>query len=168
MAIDRASTLRARPTLPLRVAIAECLELVTSGGFSLDRALEQYRPRLGDPREQGFLQECVYGVLRHPFSLRARLADLLERPLRSRETLLECLLLAGVYQLREMSCPAHAVVNESVAACQLIDRGWAKGLVNAVLRKAQRQATALNSVTEAPEAPEALWNHPQWLIGKLA
>ena len=92
----------------------------------------------------------------------------LERPLRSRETLLECLLLAGVYQLREMSCPAHAVVNESVAACQLIDREWAKGLVNAVLRKAQRQATALNSVTEAPEAPEALWNHPQWLIGKLA
>lgn len=166
MAIDRASNPRARPTLPLRAAIAECLELVIAGGFSLDRALEQYRPRLGDPREQGFLQECVYGVLRHVFSLRASLADVLERPLRSRETLLECLLLAGIYQLREMSCPPHAVVNESVAACQLLDRGWAKGLVNAVLRNTERRGQALQA--GADEGPEAQWDHPQWLIGKLA
>lgn len=165
MAIDHASSAPPERGRPLRATIAECLALVLHDGVSLDRALQQHRVSLPDPREQGFLQETVYGVLRQVFRLRARLATLLRRPLRKRESVLECLLLAGLYQLREMAAPAHAVVNESVAACEALDRGWARGLVNAVLRNAERQRAA---DTGPATSPEAQWDHPQWLIGKLA
>ena len=38
-----------------------------------------------------------------------------------------------------MRIAEHAVINETVAACKQLKREWAKGLVNAVLRKVQRQ-----------------------------
>ena len=139
MAIEHGFSAPPERGRPLRATIAECLALVIHGGMSLDRALQQCRAVLPDPREQGFLQETAYGVLRQLFRLRARLATLLERPLRKRESVLECLLLAGLYQLREMAAPAHAVVNESVAAC-LTGESQSKSLPSSVMLPAHEDA----------------------------
>lgn len=163
---DLVADIRSGP--PLRAAIADCLDRVVNGGGSLDRALEQSRALLANPRDQGFLQECVYGCLRQLFSLRAQLGGLLQKPLRKKDAIVECVLLAGLYQLESMATPAHATINESVTACTALDRDWARGLVNAVLRNAQRRAAKPAEAGVAPESgDETRFNHPQWLIGKF-
>jgi 16S rRNA (cytosine967-C5)-methyltransferase len=165
MAIANASLPEASTTLPLRAAIADCLDRVIHGGGSLSREIEFSRQLIGDPREHGFFQECLYGTLREVFSLRQQLSGLMKKPLRKKELIIECLLLSGLYQLKAMSAPPHAVVNESVTACEALGRPWASGLVNAVLRNALRQSKAPTSPNELEN--EARWNHPQWLIGKI-
>ena len=95
--------------------------------------------------------ELTYGCLRHYFSLKAQIDPLLARPLRARDQDLYGLLLAGAYQLQRTRVPAHAALFETVAATELLGKGWAKGLINAVLRK-------------LPATPPARASeHPAWL-----
>ena len=163
MATARDSRGKSQP-LPLRAAIARCLEQVGMRGAGLDRALDESRPLLEHPRDQAFLQEAVYGTLRAWFSLRERLGQLISRPLRKRDAAVECLLLAGLQQLWGMSVPAHAVVDQSVVACRALGCEWAKGLVNAVLRRA---AQLPPTDPAALRAEEARFDHPVWLIEAL-
>lgn len=131
------------------------------GGAALDRALEESRPSVENPRDQAFLQEAVYGSLRRWFSLRARLRALLSRPMRKRDALVECLLISGIYQLWRMEVPAHAVVDQSVLACRALGHTWAKGLVNAILRK----AAELPPIVDMKNLDEETrFDHPQWLV----
>ncbi len=158
--------MKTAPAQSSRTLVAQIVAAVAHDGALLDRELEQARAALSDPRDQAFVQECAYGVLRHYFALRHRLGGLLERPLRKRDAVIEGLLLSGLYQLFELAMPAHAVVDASAQACRALDRAWATGLVNAVLRNALRQRDAYAPPGEG-EA-EACWNHPRWLIDAVA
>lgn len=149
-----------------RATVAQIVTAVAHEGALLDRELETHRSPAADPRDQAFVQECAYGVLRHYYALRHRLGGLLERPLRRRDAVVEALLLSGLYQLFELGTPAHAVVDASAQACRELDRAWAAGLVNAVLRNALRQRDAY--VAPGEDAGEAFWNHPGWLVDAIA
>ena len=99
--------------------------------------------------------ELTYGCLRHYFSLKAQIDPLLARPLRSRDGDVYALLLAGAYQLQRTRIPPHAALFETVSAAKLLGKPWARGLVNAVLRK-------------LPETPPAeATEHPAWLQQRL-
>ena len=147
---------------PNRVNVANILTAVVTHGHSLDDALDAMRAAT-PASEAAFIQECVYGVLRRIFQLKWRLKSLLKTPLRARDAVIEMLLLAGLYELDAMQTPPYAVVDQSVTACAILGREWAKRLVNAILRGALRQA---NTVAAAPPE-EVHWNHPQWLIDTL-
>ncbi len=149
----------------LRAIVAEALALVLDQGRGLDAAIEYLRGRVPEGQSRAFGQDCIYGVLRFGYRLQWQLSRLLTRPLRRRDGVLRALLLAGLYQLLHGQLPAHAAVAETVAACEPLDRSWAKGLVNAVLRNALRRREVLEQVPET--AIEAHWNHPQWLIAAL-
>jgi len=155
----------ARPLSP-RASIARIVARVAWDGALLDPALDAARTQLEDPRDQGFVQECAYGVLRHFHGLRHRLSTLLARPLRKRDAEIEALLLSGLYQLFELETPAHAVVDASAQACRELDRAWATSLVNASLRNALRRHADYIAPTSAD--PEAYWQHPRWLIDAIA
>ena len=105
--------------------------------------------------QTGLSLELTYGCLRHYFSLKAQIDALLAKPLRSRDQDVYGLLLAGAYQLQRTRVPPHAALFETVAAAQLLGKGWAKGLINAVLRKLP--ATPPGPATE----------HPPWLRRRL-
>ena len=98
--------------------------------------------------------ELVHGCLRHYFSLSAALDALLERPLRAKDLDVYCLLLVGAYQLQRMGVPAHAAVNETVAAVRPLGKPWAAGLVNGLLRR-------------LPPTPRDADEHPAWLRQKI-
>ena len=99
--------------------------------------------------------ELTYGCLRHYFSLKGQIDPLLAKPLRSRDGDLYALLLAGAYQLQRTRIPPHAALFETVSAAKLLGKAWARGLVNAVLRK-------------LPETPPAgATEHPGWLQQRL-
>jgi 16S rRNA (cytosine967-C5)-methyltransferase len=55
-------------------------------------------------------------------------------------------------------------INETVNACVLLKKAWAKGLINAVLRKFQR-LTAADPLSYSADA--SLYSYPDWLVCSL-
>ena len=148
-----------------RATAARVVERVVAGRRSLDAALADGLTGLADARDRALVQELAYGTLRWYFQLDAVLGALLNKPLKARDSDLRCLLLSGLYQLRHMSVPAHAAISESVQAARDLDKAWATGLVNAVLRNCQRRQAALESVIAASDS--ALYAHPGWLVKRV-
>jgi 16S rRNA (cytosine967-C5)-methyltransferase len=117
------------------------------------------------PERRALAQELCYGTLRWSPRLQALLDLLLDKPLKAKESDIHSLLLLGLYQLAYMEIPAHAAVSETVAVTALLNKGWAKGLVNAVLRRFQRERQALEA--KIGHDPVAVSAHPAWLLSLL-
>src|SRR5690606_11076059 len=70
-----------------------------------------------------------------------------------------------LYQLYFMRTPDHAAVHATVEADETLRKPWARSLINAVLRKAQRSREALK---QACAKDYSQWySHPQWLLDRL-
>jgi len=87
------------------------------------------------------------------------LAPLLKKPLKERDNDIAQLLAIGAYQLLFLRIPAHAAINSAVEACRPLDKKWAAGLINAVLRALQRDEKKL--FEQLPAHAHAA--HPLWL-----
>ena len=111
------------------------------------------------------LQEYCFGVCRWYGTLECWAGLLLEKPLRKKDQDVHCLILLGLYQLFFMRTPAHAAINETVTAAASLGKPWAKGLVNALLREAQRSEEKLRQASDADYASK--YAHPQWLLDQL-
>jgi 16S rRNA (cytosine967-C5)-methyltransferase len=96
---------------------------------------------------------------------RVVLARLLSRPLKARDAELEALLWIGLHQIDALSLPPHAAVHETVAACPLIGKDWARGLVNGVLRGVLREPAILDA--QQMTDPVARHAHPAWFIDQV-
>ncbi len=147
-----------------RAAAAQVLQKVCGRGQPLEQALEHIEGQVA-VADRPLLQELCYGTLRWEPRLRFFLRCLLRRPLKARDRDIEWLLLLGLYQLLYLRVPPHAAVAETVGAAAELDRGWLKGLVNAVLRNFQRRRETLLAAAAADE--EAAHAHPRWLIERL-
>jgi 16S rRNA (cytosine967-C5)-methyltransferase len=111
------------------------------------------------------VRELCFGTLRFLPRLRHSLDRLLQRPLDPEETVLEALLLLGLYQLLESGMPPHAAIGETAEAARIHKKPWAVGLVNGVLRNADRRREELK--TAAAADPVAASAHPAWLLEAL-
>ncbi len=116
-------------------------------------------------RDRPLLAALVLGSLRWHHRLEWQAQRLLERPLARRQSALAALLRVGLLQLQELRIPAHAAVSATVDAAALLGARSAQGLVNAVLRRFQREREQLERA--AVEVPEARFAHPRWLIDAL-
>ncbi len=116
-------------------------------------------------RDTGLLRELVYGSVRHHRRLAALRDALLSQPLKTPNAALGSLMVVGLYQLLYTRVPAHAAVGETVNACAELKEDRARGLVNAVLRRAQREADALLKTIDCD--PALLHSHPDWLVRQL-
>lgn len=116
-------------------------------------------------RDAPLLRALVFGCLRWHHRLQWQAAQLLTRPLSRRDAELAALLRLGLYQLQWLRVPDHAAVSATVDAAALIGKASAKGLINAVLRRFQRERASLDERMQ--EEPEPLFSHPRWLIDRL-
>lgn len=148
-----------------RVLAVQTLVAVLGGGQTLTQAADREGVRLGDPRDAALMKELCYGTLRFLPRLEAWLARLLERPLKAADLDVKLLLLIGLYQLAWLRVPPHAAVQQTVEACRGLDKAWAAGLVNAVLRRFQRERADIEAATA--DALEARYAHPRWFIDEL-
>jgi 16S rRNA (cytosine967-C5)-methyltransferase len=146
----------------LRAAAAEIVDDVVKSGRSLDRALAQREDRIG-PGDRPLLRLLSYGVLRHHWRLMSWIDALLDRPLKSRDSVVNQLLAVGLYQLRDTRIPDHAVVSQTVEAARILRRPKLAPLVNAVLRRAIRDRVFDND----PSNENAVHDHPSWLLDTL-
>ncbi len=144
----------------LRATAARVLARVMEGRSLSDLLPEARRGLIS--RDQALLAELVQGTCRW-FHRLDFLADmLLERPFKARDRELQALLLVGLYQLTFTRIPPHAAVNETAQATRRLHRRWAAGLVNAVLRRFQRERARLEEA--ALREPTARYSQPAWFI----
>ncbi|MBT3197864.1 MAG: 16S rRNA (cytosine(967)-C(5))-methyltransferase, partial [Gammaproteobacteria bacterium] len=147
-----------------RAAAARAVAEVLFHHRSLTTALPKATESL-DPGDHALTQEITYGVLRHSFQLEAIAKKLLKRPFKKKNGDLHGLVLGGLYQLQWMRVPPHAALSETVNATAVLKKEWARGVINAVLRRFQREQEALLEATN--QQPSLRFNHPQWIIQKL-
>jgi 16S rRNA (cytosine967-C5)-methyltransferase len=145
-----------------RAVAAEVIDAVVMGGQSLDAAVQARESAL-PARDRPLLRTVAYGVLRNHWQLQAWIDALVSRPFRRRDSVVNALLATGLYQLTDTRVPDHAAVSETVDATRMLRRPKLAGLVNACLRRFQRDGLA----ALAPATEEARWNHPRWLIEHL-
>ncbi|SBS24841.1 Ribosomal RNA small subunit methyltransferase B [Marinomonas spartinae] len=112
------------------------------------------------------LKELCFGVCRQYPLLNSIALHLLSHPFEEKDTDLYATLLLGLYQLGYMNTPDHAAVHETVEACRLLKKDWATKLMNAVLRRYQREADEIIEQLEA--MPSVEYNHPKWLVKRFA
>ncbi|MCV2886565.1 16S rRNA (cytosine(967)-C(5))-methyltransferase RsmB [Aestuariibacter sp. AA17] len=146
----------------LRAATAKALFDILESGKSSRDVLPKYQAQLKD-KDKAWLQEMSFGVLRHLPLLQYWLRDMLQKPLKGNQKIIEHLILLGFYQLAFSRVSAHAAVAETVAACNALNAPGLKGLVNAVLRNFQRQDKHL----QKPDDPQINSGLPKWLYKRL-
>ena len=142
-----------------RAVAAEVVDSVVTHGKSLDAALVEHEHRVA-PDDRGLLRMLCYGSLRHHWQLHEWIDGLLQRPLKRRDSVINSLLAVGLLQISDTRIPDHAAVSQTVEAARQLRRPKLAGLVNACLRRFQRE----NVAARPPASEEARWNHPQWII----
>lgn len=146
----------------LRAAAANAVDAVVRSGRSLDDALADAEAGVGEG-DRPLLRLLCYGTLRRYWRLQDWLGMLLDRPLRARDSVINALLASGLYQLSGTRVPEHAAVSLTVEATRYLRRPRHAGLVNAVLRRAQREQV----FSRAASDEQAAHDHPRWLLDAL-
>lgn len=111
-------------------------------------------------KDKALINEIVLGVLRFLPRLQQGLNQLLDKPLKGKQQIAEKLLLVGLYQLGFTRIPVHAAVGETVEACVRLKIPGLKGLINGVLRNAQRRALFQDEPTDVQLSACV----PKWLF----
>ncbi|BAQ71718.1 Fmu, rRNA SAM-dependent methyltransferase [Pseudomonas sp. Os17] len=147
-----------------RLAAAKALTAVLNGKASLNSSLPIQLDKV-EARDRGFTQDLAFGTARWQPRLSALAAKLLQKPFKAADADVEALLLVGLYQLLYTRVPAHAAIGETVGCADKLKKPWAKALLNAVLRRAQRESEAL--LAELEHDPVVRTAHPRWLQKSL-
>ncbi len=144
-----------------RATAAYVIYSVAHEGTNLDDALAKHLVH-SEPKTHGFIKAMCFGTLRFYPRLLFFLSHLVDKPIKNKEKIIECLLLVGIYEIFYMQTPAHACVSETVSAALDLNKKWAKGLINAVLRGALREQQQLEIACKKSEG--AISAHPKWLL----
>jgi len=149
---------RQNPRIAALLALTEVLDehksLADSTGLS----------GLRDSRDNALARHLAYGVLRWLTALEWLAAQLFSKPLKQRDRDIRRLVLIGLQQLWHDQTASHAAVNETAECARLLGKPWAVGLVNAILRRFQREQQSLLANLDQHEARFA---HPRWLRDEI-
>src|SRR5690606_31900944 len=141
-----------------RALAARVLAAVIGKGRSLKAELGAALPKLDDSRDRALLEAICFAALRRRTVYDQALRQWLQKPLGPRDADLRALLMAGFAQLYVLQLPAHAALSATVDAARVLGRERQAGMVNALLRRAQREGFVEARAEDA-------W--PQWLLAKV-
>lgn len=116
-----------------------------------------------DERDRGLLRELCYGGARTAPRLQLVAGKLLRRP--PADSRVEALILLGLYQLEYTRIPDHAAISATVSAARALELDRATGLINGVLRNAQRNREQLQRKLSGN--PQFSSMHPAWLQQRI-
>ncbi|HEY1036792.1 MAG TPA: 16S rRNA (cytosine(967)-C(5))-methyltransferase RsmB [Pseudoxanthomonas sp.] len=142
----------------VRVLATRVVDAVMHRGRSLKAELTNTLLGIEDVRDRALLEAICFAVLRARTRSDAALAQWMPRPLGPRDNELKALLHVGFAQLVVLELPAHAAVSATVEAVRVLGRPHQDKLVNALLRRAQRDGLPAST-------PESAW--PTWLRGQV-
>ncbi len=119
---------------------------------------------LADERDRSLARHLAYGVCRWLNSLEWLSKQLLRKPLKKRDQDIHRLILIGLFQLQQDGAAQHAVINETAECARLAGKPWAVGVINAVLRRFQRERQKwLDQLEKQAER----FAHPAWILQEI-
>ena len=110
-------------------------------------------------QDDALAKSLVFGTIRFYHQLNDIVTDLLNHSLEKEDLDIHCLMLLGAYQILYSKVAIHASIFETVDTLNFLDKTWAKGLVNAILRQIDRDKDSLLAQTH--------YSHPTWLVKKI-
>lgn len=152
---------------PSRIAAAGVLADLRAGQL-LDASFERRTASL-DARDRRWVQELVWGVLRQRDRLDAMLASRIRGGLGVLDDGVLDVLRLGTHQLLSMdSVPPYAAIGQSVEAVKRRHGQGAGKLVNAVLRRVDRERAHIEPTPPADpvEALALRYSHPAWVVAR--
>jgi 16S rRNA (cytosine967-C5)-methyltransferase len=147
-------------SIAARVVCVEILAQVFEERGHIQTLLDKNHP------EKNLLQAWTYGVLRWQRRLAFLSEQLLEKPLKDKDLDLKLLLDLALFQLLYQNMPASMVVHGSVEACAVLGKPWAKGLVNACLRRFLREQPQLLAKLKG-QSLGVRYSYPDWWVEHL-
>ncbi len=141
-----------------RLAAARVLDAVLHRGRSLKGEFGTELPSISDPRDRALVEAICFAALRNRARYAAALTAWVPKPLGRGDEPLRALLYVGFAQLDALKLPAHAAVDATVEAVRSLGRAHQAGMVNALLRRAQREGFP-------PADPAQVW--PEWLLAEV-
>ncbi|MFI2811073.1 MULTISPECIES: 16S rRNA (cytosine(967)-C(5))-methyltransferase RsmB [Microbulbifer] len=149
-------------TTDTRAAAAGVVATLLEGQGSLARLLPRAEQSVAE-RDRSLLRELCYGCARTAPRLQL-LADKLVRRVPG-DTRVQALLLLGLYQLEYTRIPDHAAISATVEAARALKLERSTGLINGVLRNAQRNREQLQRKLSGN--PQFSSMHPAWLQRRI-
>lgn len=107
-------------------------------GQSLSELLVTELQALND-NDKRFVQHLVYGALRQFEILEFQLTHYLQKPIKPSERHVYLAILLAIYEITEMNTAEYAAVNNWVTLIRQMNKDWAVGLTNGILRKVLRE-----------------------------
>ena len=148
-----------------RALAAKGLADVALRGASLRDVMERNARRLADPRDRALLMALLSEGARWWLRFDAAVDGLLEKPLRHKDPAVHALLVLGLVQLEILQLSDYAAVAATVEATRTLGRPQLAGLVNAILRRWQRERDSL--LARLDGKPQTRHAHPAWLAAAL-
>ena len=147
-----------------RIAAYDLLDAVLGHKRLLDEALDQTRSftKLSD-RDRGLAALITRTALRHLGEIDTLIDAFLGKPLGRKGQNAKTVLRVGLAQLMFLDIAPHAAVDTTVELCQGADLAPYRKLVNAVLRRAQREGAALLATLDAPRLNTPTWLWDSWV-----
>jgi 16S rRNA (cytosine967-C5)-methyltransferase len=143
----------------------DLLDVVLDRGAPLDIAMGEHKALAKlDPRDRALVRRIVGATMRRLGEIDAIIKARLNSPLSSRHSRIRNILRAGVAELVFLGTPPHAAVDAAVRVASQYRQGALKGLVNAVLRRIERDKSSGTPISN-PENPGES-NTPNWLFNR--
>ena len=148
---------------PSRIAAVEILTKIEKDKAFSSVLLPQFEETLAT-NDRALCHALVLGVLRNQIYLDALISKLSGG--KKIDSVVKIILRIALFQIIFLDkIPPHAVLNDAVNLTQKAKKTSAKGFVNAILRRFQREKIEL-SFTDGIEKLSIETSHPRWLIEK--
>lgn len=148
---------------PSRIAAVEILTKIEKEKAFSSVLMPQFEQDLAT-NDRALCHALVLGVLRNQIYLDALISKLSGG--KKIDSIVKIILRIALFQIIFLDkIPAHAVLNDAVNLTQKAKKTSAKGFVNAILRRFQREKIELNFADEI-EKLSIETSHPRWLIEK--
>jgi len=147
-----------------RTAALHLLDAVINHKLLLDDALVQ-TPSFGklEQRDRALAQQITRTVLRHLGEINFIISSFLDKPMGKKGLGALNVMRIGLAQLLMLEIADHAALDTAVDLCRGGDLAPYRKLVNAILRRAQREGAALLATQDAAQLNTPAWLWQSWV-----
>lgn len=151
-----------------RIIAFEALNKIEKDGAYSNIALDFLLSKTDlDARDRSFVSNLFYGCIESRLTLDYQLEQYLTQPIKKLKPEVLTLLRMGVYQILFMDkIPSSAAVNESVKIAKEKGFSFASGLINAILRKVDKNGLKLPEDEDSAYYLSVKYSCPLWLVNK--